>query len=97
MSMEYDWEKKSTRPALPFDCTCFAAKKSKYQMPYDQIMEYKHSTLQLGLEAGNVNKSEKIITTNRNTALFISKPVKCRQQRENKEETIRDKRREEKR
>ena len=62
MSMEYDWEKKSTRPALPFDCTCFAAKISKYQMPYDQIMEYKHSTLQLGLEAGNVNKSEKIIT-----------------------------------
>jgi len=29
--------------------------------------------------------------------LFISKPVKCQQQRENKEETIRDKRREEKR
>ena len=57
--MEYDWEKKSTRPALPFDCTCFAAKISKYQMPNDQIMEYKRSTLQLGLEAGNVNKSEK--------------------------------------
>ena len=29
--------------------------------------------------------------------MFISKLVKCRQQRENKEETIRDKRREEKR
>ena len=34
--------------------------------------------------------------TNR-TPLFISTPVKCRQQRENKEATIRDKGREEKR
>ena len=33
--------------------------------------------------------------SNNGTALFISKPVKCQQQRENKEETIRDKRREE--
>ena len=33
----------------------------------------------------------KIITTDR-TALFISKPVKCQQPRENKEESIRDKR-----
>ena len=38
----------------------------------------------------------KIITTDR-TALFISKPVKCQQPRENKEETIRDNGREEKR
>ena len=60
------------------------------------IMEYKRSTFQLGLQARNVNKSEKIITTNR-TALFISKPVKFQQQRENKEETIRDKGRDEKR
>ena len=59
-------------------------------------MEYKRSTFQLGLQARNVNKSEKIITTNR-TALFISKTVKCQQQRENKEETIRDNGREEKR
>ena len=59
-------------------------------------MEYKRSTFQLGLQARNVNKSEKIITTDR-TALFISKPVKCQQQRENKEETIRDMGREEKR
>ena len=52
-------------------------------------MEYKRSKFQLGLKARNV-------TTDR-TALFISKPVKCRQQRENKEATIRDKGREEKR
>ena len=52
-------------------------------------MEYKRSKFQLGLKARNV-------TTDR-TALFISKPVKCRQQRENKEETIRDKGREEER
>jgi len=38
----------------------------------------------------------KIITTDR-TAFFISKPVKCQQQRENKEDSIRDKEREEKR
>ena len=38
----------------------------------------------------------KIITTDR-TAFFISKPVKCRQQRENKEDKIRDKGRAEKR
>ena len=31
------------------------------------------------------------------TALFISKPVKCQQHKENKEEMIRDKGREEKR
>ena len=31
------------------------------------------------------------------TALFISNPLKCQQQRDNKEETIRDKGREEKR
>ena len=31
------------------------------------------------------------------SASFISKPVKCQQQRENNEETIRDKGREEKR
>ena len=43
-------------------------------------MEYKHSTFQLGLQGRNVNKSEK---TTDSTALFISKPVKCRQQREN--------------
>ena len=42
-------------------------------------MEYKHSTFQLGLQGRNVNKSEK---TTDSTALFISKPVKCRQQRE---------------
>ena len=41
-------------------------------------MEYKRSKFQLGLKARNV-------TTDR-TALFISKPVKCRQQRENKED-----------
>ena len=56
-------------------------------------MEYKHSTFQLGLQGRNVNKSEK---TTDSTALFISKPVKCQQQRENKEKTIRDKRIEEK-
>ena len=38
----------------------------------------------------------KIITTDR-TALFISKPVKCQQPRENKEESIRDNGREDKR
>ena len=59
-------------------------------------MEYKRSTFQLGLQARNVNKSEKIITMDR-TALFMSKPVKCQQQRENKEETKREKGREEKR
>ena len=57
------------------------------------IMENKRSTFQLGLQARNVNKSEKADRT----ALFISKPVKCRQQRVNKEETIRDKGKEEKR
>ena len=56
-------------------------------------MEYKHSTFQLGLQGRNVNKSEK---TTDSTALFISKPVKCQQQRENKEKKIRDKRIEEK-
>ena len=45
-------------------------------------MEYKRSTFQLGLQARNVNKSIKIITTDR------LKPVKCQQQRVNKEETI---------
>ena len=35
--------------------------------------------------------------SNNGTALFISKPVKCQQQRKNKEETIKDKGREEKR
>ena len=50
------------------------------------------STFQLGLQARNVNKSVK----NR-TSLLISKPVKCQQQRKNKEETINDKGREEKR
>ena len=60
------------------------AKISKYQIPNDQIiiMEYKRSKFQLGLKASNV-------TTDR-TALFILKPVKCRQERENKEETIRE-------
>ena len=61
-----------------------------------RIMEFKRSTFQLGLQAINVTNQRKIITTDR-TALFISKPVKYRQQRENKEETIRDKEREEKR
>ena len=56
-------------------------------------MENKRSTFQLGIQARNVNKSEKADRT----ALFISKPVKCRQQRVNKEETIRDKGKEEKR
>ena len=51
---------------------------------------------QLSLQARNVNKSEKIITTDR-TALFISKLVKCQQERNNKDETIRDKGREENR
>ena len=60
------------------------------------IIQYKRSRFQLGLQARNVNKSEKIITTDC-TALFISKPVKCQQQRENKEKTIRDKGREKKR
>jgi len=59
-------------------------------------MEYECSTFQLGLQARNVNNQRKIITTDR-TALFISKPVKCQQQRKNKEETIRDKEREENR
>ena len=49
------------------------------------------STFQLGLQARNVNKSVK----NR-TSLLISKPVKCQQQRKNKDETINDKGREEK-
>ena len=52
------------------------------------MLEYKRSAFQLGLQARNVNKSEK--KTDR-TALFISKPVKYQQQRENKDETIRDK------
>ena len=52
-------------------------------------MEYKRSKFQLGLKARNV-------TTDR-TALFISKPIKCQQQRVNKEQTRRDKGREEKR
>ena len=56
-------------------------------------MEYKRSTFQFGLQARNVNKSEKADRT----ALFISKSVKCRQERVNKEETIRDKGKEEKR
>ena len=55
-------------------------------------MGYECSTFQLGLQARNVNNQRKIITTDR-TALFISKPVKCQQQRENKEEKIRDKER----
>ena len=59
-------------------------------------MGYERSTFQLGLQARNVNNQRKIITTDR-TALFILKPVKCQQQRENKEEKIRDKEREEKR
>ena len=59
-------------------------------------MEYKHSTFQLGLQARNVIKSEKN-HINGSYWLFISKPVKCQQQRENKEETIIDKGIEEKR
>ena len=46
-------------------------------------MENKRSTFQLGIQARNVNKSEKIITTDR-TALFISKLVKCQQERDKK-------------
>ena len=42
-----------------------------------RIMEFKRSTFQLGLQAINVTNQRKIITSNR-TALFISKPVKCR-------------------
>ena len=49
-------------------------------------MEHKRSTFQLGLQARNVNKSEKNYNSVYRTALFISKPVKCRQQRENKED-----------
>ena len=56
-------------------------------MPYYGVQ----STFQLGLQARNVNKSVK----NR-TSLLISKPVKCQQQRKNKDETINDKGREEK-
>ena len=66
-------------------------------MPNDQMPNYgvKRSTFQLGLQARNVNKSEK----NHNNGAYCIvhlKSVKCHQ-RENKEETIRDKRREEKR
>ena len=54
----------------------------KCQMIKGLNVEYKRSTFQLGLQARNANKSEKIITTDR-TALLISKPVKCQQQRGN--------------
>ena len=59
-------------------------------------MEYKRSTFQLGLKARNVNKSEKN-HNNESYCIVHLNPVKCQQQRENKEETIRDKGREEKR
>ena len=66
------------------------------QMIKCRIIQYKRGTFQLGLQARNINKSEKNHATDR-TALFISKPVKCQQQRENKKETIRNKGKEEKR
>ena len=71
------------------------AKISKYKMPNDQMPNYTVQT-QYHTIRSTSQKSEKIITTDR-TALFLSKPVKCQQQRENKEETIRDKGRGEKR
>ena len=63
-------------------------------MPNDQMPNYGVQTqyvsiFQLGLQARNVTNQRKIITTDR-TTLFISKPVKCQQQRLNKEERIRD-------
>ena len=54
----------------------------KYQMIKCLIIEYKRSTFQLGLQARN---QRKIITTD-STAFLITKPVKSRQQRENKQE-----------
>ena len=53
-------------------------------------MEYKRSTFQLGLQARNVNKSEK----NHYNGSFISKQFECQRRRENKEEKIRDKKKE---
>ena len=57
-------------------------------------MEYKRSTFQLGLQARNVNKSEKN-HNNGSYCIVISKPVNNK--RVNKYETIRDNGREEKR
>ena len=58
------------------------------------IMEYNRSTFQLGLQARNVNKSEKN-HNNGSYCIVISKPVNNK--RVNKYETIRDNGREEKR
>ena len=57
-------------------------------MPNDKMPNYGVQTqyvsiFQLGLQARNVTNQRKIVTTDR-TALFISKPVKCQQQRETK-------------
>jgi len=68
-------------------------------MPNDQMPNYgvqTQCTFPVGLQARNVNKSEKN-HNNGSYPLFIPKPVKFRQQRENKDETMRDKGREEKR
>ena len=72
------------------------AKISKYQMSNDEMLNTVQTHYVSIRSASQKTNQRKIITTDR-TALFISKPVKCRQQRENKEEKIRDKRREEKR
>ena len=64
-------------------------------MTNDQMPNYGVQTQYVSIRSTS-QKQRKIITTDR-TALFISKPVKCQQERENKEETIRDKGRKEKR
>ena len=65
-------------------------------MTNDQMPNYGVQTQQYVSIRSTSQKQRKIITTDR-TALFISKPVKSRQQRENKEEQIKDQGIEEKR
>ena len=57
-------------------------------MTNDQMPNYGVQTQYVSIRSTS-QKQRKIITTDR-TALFISKPVKSRQQRENKEEQIKD-------
>ena len=60
-------------------------------MPNYQMPNYGVKTHYVSIRSTsyrNVNKSEKNQNNTDRTALFISKPVKCQQQRVNKEETI---------
>ena len=72
------------------------AKISKYQMSNDEMLNTVQTHYVSIRSASQKTNQRKIIITDR-TALFITKPVKCQQQRENKEEAIRDKGRKEKR